>query len=147
MTTTFQEELSKFHEDGEKRFAQSVLHQVPYVSAWSEPTVFYPRFEKAIASLKPTKLKADPATHFWTVYKKVADEHDDDLVSKYAGDLDTSLLFVSAFTSLHVLFGSTGPYCVRPVCFRLSPPLSLSKSFLNSTWIPPMSQTTSSSEY
>ena len=35
---------------------------------------------------------------FWTVYKKVADEHDNDLVSKYVGDLDTSLLFVSPFT-------------------------------------------------
>ena len=35
---------------------------------------------------------------FWTVYKKVADEHDNDLVSRYAGDLDTSLLFVSPFT-------------------------------------------------
>ena len=61
--------------------------------------MFYPRFEKAIASFKPTKLKNNPATHFWTVYKKVADEHDNDLVSKYVGDLDTSLLFVSAFTS------------------------------------------------
>jgi len=47
--------------------------------------------------LRPTKIKTDPATNFWTVYKKVADEHDDDLVSKYVGDLDTSLLFVSTF--------------------------------------------------
>ena len=56
------------------------------------------RLEGAIASLKPAKIKTDPITNFWTVYKKVADEHDADLVSKYIGDLDTSLLFVSAFT-------------------------------------------------
>ena len=42
----------------------------------------------------------DPTTNFWTAYKKVADEHDSDLVSKYVGDLDTSLLFVSTFMSL-----------------------------------------------
>jgi len=58
------------------------------------------RLEKAIANWKPTRIKTDPTTNFWTVYKKVADEHDNDLVSKYVGDLDTSLLFVSAFTSL-----------------------------------------------
>ena len=37
---------------------------------------------------------------FWTVYKKVADEHDNELVSKYVSDLDTSLLFVSPFMPL-----------------------------------------------
>jgi len=59
--------------------------------------------EKAIAILKPAKIRTDPSTNFWTVYKKVADEHDNDLVSKYVGDLDTSLLFVSTFTSLACL--------------------------------------------
>ena len=57
------------------------------------------RLEKAIASLKPAGTKTDPTTNLWTVYKQVADEHDNDLVSKYVGDLDTSLLFVSAFAS------------------------------------------------
>jgi hypothetical protein len=56
--------------------------------------------EKAIADLKPPSNNIDPTTNFWTVYKKVADEHDDDLVLKYVGDLDTSLLFVSASASL-----------------------------------------------
>jgi len=56
--------------------------------------------EKAISTWKPARIKTDPTTNFWTVYKKVADEHDTDLVSKYVGDLDTSLLFVSAVTSL-----------------------------------------------
>ena len=46
-------------------------------------------------------------THFWTVYKKVADEHDSDMVAKYVGDLDTSLLFVSMFATSHVVFSST----------------------------------------
>ena len=59
----------------------------------------YFRLEKAIADLKPVETRADPVTNFWTVYKKVADEHDNDLVSKYVGDLDTSLLFVSEFAS------------------------------------------------
>ena len=112
--------------------------------AWSEPTVFHFRFENAVASLKPTKLRADPITHFWTFYKKVADEHDNDLVSKYIGDLDTSLLFVSAFTPSHILFTST---CARRVCFRLSLPRLSPKSFPDSSQIPPISQTPFYSEY
>ena len=56
--------------------------------------------EKTITDWNPQKLKTDPTTNFWTVYRNVADEHDDDLLKKYAGDLDTSLLFVSIFTSL-----------------------------------------------
>jgi hypothetical protein len=55
---------------------------------------------ETIANLNPQKLKTDPATNFWTVYKKVADEYDDDLLNKHVGDLDASLLFVSIFTSL-----------------------------------------------
>jgi len=60
--------------------------------------------EKAIADLKPPPNNIDPTTNFWTVYKKVADEHDNDLVSKYAGDLDNSLLFVSTLVSLARMF-------------------------------------------
>ena len=71
----------------------------PRSLVWSESTLFRFRFEKAIADWKPTKI-TDPTTNFWTVYKKVADECDNDLVSKYVGDLDTSLLFVSPFPSL-----------------------------------------------
>jgi hypothetical protein len=58
------------------------------------------RLEGAIANWKPARVKTDPTTNFWTVYKKVADEHDNDMASKYLGDLDTSLLFVSVLTSL-----------------------------------------------
>ena len=55
--------------------------------------------EKVIADLNPQERRIDPATRFWTVYKEIADEHNNDLFNKYAGDLDTSLLFVSIFTS------------------------------------------------
>ena len=48
---------------------------------------------------RPPVTHVDPSTAFWTVYKKVADEHDDDMVSKYVGDLDNSLIFVSEVTS------------------------------------------------
>ena len=65
--------------------------------------MFRLRLEKAITELKTTPTDIDPATNFWTVYKKVADEHDGDMLDKYAGDLDTSLLFVSAFTSFACL--------------------------------------------
>ena len=57
------------------------------------------RLEKAIEGLRPPVTKVDPTTNFWTTYKKVAGEHDNDMVSKYVGDLDTSMLFVSTFTS------------------------------------------------
>ena len=62
----------------------------------NQPSCF--RLETAIANWKPTKIETDSTTNFWTVYKKVADEHDHDLISKCVGDLDTSLLFVSPFT-------------------------------------------------
>ena len=65
----------------------------------TESTLSCSRLEKAIANRKPTGVKADPATNFWTVYKKVAEEHDNGMVSQYIGDLDTSLLFVSRPTS------------------------------------------------
>ena len=47
--------------------------------------------------------ETSPTTNFWTVYKKVADEHDNEMISKYVGDLDTSLLFVSTSPSLALL--------------------------------------------
>jgi len=61
--------------------------------------------------MKPAKIKTDPTTNFWTVYKKVVDEYDGDLISKYIGDLDTSLLFVSAFMSLarHIHLNGSSP--------------------------------------
>ena len=60
----------------------------------------YFSFERAIANLNPKKTKTDPTTNFWTVYKEVADEYDNDMTSKCVQDLDASLLFVSTWTSL-----------------------------------------------
>ena len=58
------------------------------------------RLEKIFASDKPAGTKTNPTTNFWATYKKVADEYDNDMISKYVGDLDTSLLFVSMSASL-----------------------------------------------
>ena len=90
--------------------------------------------EEAITSWKTGRIKTDPATNFWTVYKKVADEHDDDVVSKYVGDLDTSLLFVRTFTSLvRLLSLNQTPSLVRRVYSRQLLPRSLFKSSRNSS--------------
>ncbi|KAF9646010.1 hypothetical protein BDM02DRAFT_367301 [Thelephora ganbajun] len=78
-TTTFQGELSAFRKSEENRIA---------------------RLEKAITGLKSPSIGVDPTTNFWTVYKKVADEYDNDLVSQYTGDLDTSLLFAGLFSAV-----------------------------------------------
>ena len=56
--------------------------------------------EKAISNWKSGGVETDPTTNFWSIYKKVADEHDNDMVSGYVGDLDTSLLFVSVLGPL-----------------------------------------------
>ena len=107
--------------------------------------MLYPRFEKAIASLKPTELEPDPATHFWTLYKKLADEHD--LVPRYFGDLDTCLIFVSAFTSFHIPFISTASFCVRRVYSRPSLPRLSSKSSHKPNQILSISQMSFSSKH
>jgi len=67
---------------------------------WSHSALFRSRFEKAIADCKPKNIKTSPITKFWTAYKEVGKEYDNDLASKYVGDLDNSLLFVSPFLSL-----------------------------------------------
>ena len=95
--TALQKQFESFREDEEKRINRLDLPQPRLLVFRNESVPFCFRLEKAITELKPTPINIDPATNFWTVYKKVADEHDDDLLSKYAGDLDTSLLFVSTF--------------------------------------------------
>ena len=96
-TIAFQDQFASFREDEEKRINRLALSQLCLRVFRNESVRFRFRLEKAITDLKPTPISIDPATNFWTVYKKVADEHDNDLLSKYAGDLDTSLLFVSTF--------------------------------------------------
>ena len=83
------------------------------------------RFEKAIANQKPTEIgKTDLITNFWAVNKKVADEYDNNLVSKYAKNLNTSLLLVSTssspvpliFIPNHVLFLPVGGFILGRHC-------------------------------
>ena len=67
---------------------------------WAESAPLRSRLEKEIANYRPATVNTNPTTNFWTVYKKVADEHDNDMISKCVGDLDTSLRFVRASVSL-----------------------------------------------
>lgn len=62
--------------------------------------MFRSRLEEAIKETKPSPTNVDPTTKFWTVYKEVADEFDDEMLDQYAKDLDTFLIFVSTITSL-----------------------------------------------
>jgi len=135
-TTTFQEQLLVLRKGEEERLVQ-LVSKFPTSLVWSESTLFRFRFEKVIANWKPTKIKTDPTTNFWTVYKKVADEYDNDLVSKYVGDLDTSLIFVRMLTSLARPIRLNRIFsCIRRVYSRLLLPHSLSKSFLRSNQTP-----------
>ena len=96
IATSQGEPLTSREGEGEL-LAQLVSPQVPNRS---ESTLFrFHWFERAVVNRKPARIKTDPTTKFWTVYGKVADEHDNDLVSTCGGDLDISLLFVSTFTS------------------------------------------------
>jgi len=99
-TAAFQGEISAFHESEEVRISRLVFPQVFNGYARVGPTLSRSRLEKAIANWKSGEVKTDSTTNFWTIYKKVADEHDNDMVSGYVGDLDTSLLFVGVVTSL-----------------------------------------------
>ena len=61
------------------------------------------RLERAVNNLRPERVESGPTADFWTVYEKVADERDGYIVTKYLDDLDTTLLFVSAFVILACL--------------------------------------------
>ena len=39
---------------------------------------------------------ADPRQRFWTIYRTAAEEFDNEFLKKYDGDMDTSMIFVSA---------------------------------------------------
>ncbi|KAJ7268256.1 hypothetical protein C8J57DRAFT_956541, partial [Mycena rebaudengoi] len=41
---------------------------------------------------------------FWTAYKKLADEFDNELQAKYGQDLDTSLIFAGLFSAVSSAF-------------------------------------------
>ena len=99
----------------------------------------YSRLEKAITKLEPARAEIDPMTNFWNIYKKFVDEHDDDLVSKCVGDLDSSLLFVSAFTFLACLIHLNRiPFPRRRVYSLPSLPHSSFKPCRSSSQTPPI---------
>jgi hypothetical protein len=92
--------MTAFREGEDARTARLVFPSFSMGPVQTESALSCFRLEKAITNWKPGRIKTDQTTNFWTVYKNVADEHDSDMVSKYVGDLDTSLLFVSPFTFL-----------------------------------------------
>ncbi|KAJ7894509.1 hypothetical protein B0H14DRAFT_2683432 [Mycena olivaceomarginata] len=51
----------------------------------------------AVEALKQQPPSTDKKTAFWTRYKTLADEFDNDFQKKYGNDLDTSLIFVRYF--------------------------------------------------
>ncbi|KAJ6564186.1 hypothetical protein B0H19DRAFT_844768, partial [Mycena capillaripes] len=46
----------------------------------------------------------DKRTEFWTAYKKLAEEFDEDFQRKYGNDLDTSLIFAGLFSAVSSAF-------------------------------------------
>ena len=114
----------------------------------AEPSPFPFRFEKTITDLKPPAVDTDSVTNFWTAYKGAADRHDAILVSKYVGDLDTSLLFVTTPMSRCMLLAPTEfCFCVRRLYSRPSPPRLSFRSFHNFNRIPQTLRIPSCFEY
>lgn len=110
---TFQEALAAFNKSEGSRIARLAVLKFTSRLVGTESALSHFRLEKAIADSKPTPVNIDPTTRFWTVYKEVADEHDSDMVAKYAGDLDTSLLFVSTFAPFAcIVLIQLGPFLV-----------------------------------
>ncbi|KAJ6549795.1 hypothetical protein B0H19DRAFT_1073712 [Mycena capillaripes] len=59
---------------------------------------------KAIEAQKQEPQSPDKKIAFWTAYKKLADEFDDELQKKYGQDLDTSLIFAGLFSAVSSAF-------------------------------------------
>ncbi|KAF7369352.1 hypothetical protein MVEN_00263800 [Mycena venus] len=59
---------------------------------------------KAVEALKQQPQSPDKRIAFWTAYKKLADEFDDELQRKYGQDLDTSLIFAGLFSAVSSAF-------------------------------------------
>lgn len=89
-----------FRENEEKWIARLVFFRVS-TGLLGPNRIFRFRLESVITDSRPPKaVQADPTKTFWTTYKEVADEHDNDMIAKYTGALDSSLLFVSTFPRL-----------------------------------------------
>lgn len=46
----------------------------------------------------------DPRSRFWKIYRSTADAYDDELLRKYGGDMDMSMIFVGRFSLFVVSF-------------------------------------------
>ncbi|KAJ6544120.1 hypothetical protein B0H19DRAFT_1238652 [Mycena capillaripes] len=62
------------------------------------------KLNSAIVSLTPKPESSDKKTAFWTAYKKLADEFDQEFQRKYGNDLDTALLFAGLFSAVSSAF-------------------------------------------
>ena len=99
ITDAFSREVSKLLKSDEKRMAWLVFPKFSMRFIRTESTLSRFRLEEEIANSKPAMV-GDPTTNFWIAYKGVAGEYDKDMASKYVGDLDASLVFVSVSTPL-----------------------------------------------
>ncbi|KAJ6564507.1 hypothetical protein B0H19DRAFT_79416, partial [Mycena capillaripes] len=59
---------------------------------------------RAVGALKQLPQSPDKKIAFWTAYKKLADEFDNELQGKYRDDLDTSLIFAGLFSAVSSAF-------------------------------------------
>ncbi|KAG2135665.1 hypothetical protein BD769DRAFT_1320831, partial [Suillus cothurnatus] len=46
----------------------------------------------------------DSRSHFWGLYKRVAEEHDDEFLERYNGDMDIVLIFSGLFSAVSTAF-------------------------------------------
>ncbi|KAJ7083773.1 hypothetical protein C8R44DRAFT_536399, partial [Mycena epipterygia] len=46
----------------------------------------------------------DTETKFWTLYKKLIDEHDKEFLENYSADLENSLIFAGLFSAVTSAF-------------------------------------------
>ncbi|KAG1813481.1 hypothetical protein EV424DRAFT_1326573, partial [Suillus variegatus] len=49
----------------------------------------------------------DERSRFWTVYQKVASQHDDEFLEQYGGDMDIVLIFSGLFSAVNTAFIAT----------------------------------------
>ncbi|KAF7334585.1 hypothetical protein MVEN_02288400 [Mycena venus] len=62
------------------------------------------KLNSAIMSLKPQPQSSDKKTAFWTAYKSLVDEFDQEFQRKYGNDLDTALIFAGLFSAVSSAF-------------------------------------------
>ncbi|KAG1785127.1 uncharacterized protein HD556DRAFT_1269448 [Suillus plorans] len=51
-----------------------------------------------------SKIGKDKQSSFWGVYKRVAEEHDDEFLERYTTDMDIVLIFSGLFSAISAAF-------------------------------------------